>query len=102
MLGQLLDDVQQHPTLVHRPVRPKELWIRALARRRRRLGRGNIGSQAELGSIDLCHQFRDRSARAELGRPVTLHRATGDDMPGPVLHDAQTMGYQTVRRVRAG
>ncbi|HEY1967294.1 MAG TPA: hypothetical protein VGH89_05070, partial [Pseudonocardia sp.] len=86
MLGELLDDVQQHATLVQCPVRSMEIGIRAVTRRRARLDLGQIGSQAELGSVDLRDQFRDRAARAELAGPVPMHRTTGDDMPGPVLH----------------
>ncbi len=29
MLGDLLEDVQEHPALVQCPVRSKEIWIRA-------------------------------------------------------------------------
>jgi hypothetical protein len=47
------------------------------------------------------HKFSDRPGRSELGLTVPLDTPTGDGETGPELHDAETVGEDDERRVRA-
>src|SRR3954447_6784766 len=99
MLRQLLVDMQQRTALRLADRDPAVVGRQLPPRWRRRVKLRSVTPQLLAGRVRPCDELADAAGGDELRRPVPLDVPARHYMAAPVLHDAEAVGQDRVRRV---
>jgi predicted RNA-binding Zn ribbon-like protein len=101
MLGQLLIDMLQCPTLGQRTVRTLEVRRRDTPQRLFRTSRQDIARELGLRSLDFLQERPNRAHGKELSLPIPVRGPTRHKVPHPVINHTHAVSKQRERRVRS-